>query len=54
MSLKQACEDEDDKYQLIHIANADLKDVENKHKELLVEQQLWLARLGQFIVGGGW
>ncbi len=40
MLLKQACEDEDDKYQLVHIANANLKDVEDKHKELLVEQQL--------------
>ncbi len=39
-SLRQACEDENDKYQLVHIANVDLKDVEVKLKELLEVQQL--------------
>jgi len=35
---RQACEDEDDKYQLVHIVNADLKDAQDKHKELFKEQ----------------
>jgi hypothetical protein len=36
---RQACEDEDDKYQVVHIVNGNLKDAKDKHKEILEDKQ---------------